>query len=338
MAEIYYLPTDYIRRSRYTSFLKNQSRDRILICWYIGPDTGRLFGVYWDSNRNEAVIYAYVIKDGAFEYNNFYQVDWLDLQDKIKKTPDLYCTEYMAYFMSWGNYPGKQKDSGKIIPFSTSYTKPKKPPTQPQKIYAPYGEPLPEGVKDFREALQRDGLVLIGWKILTNKTAVFYNVLWAKSNSRCRCVEWSGTIQEEQIPYVMPLDVPWRDCCDGETTFTIYVAPENILNGPYSDFRDYIHNLKSSGRKTNFDYDFIFAVERRKRFLIKNKELVNIKLSIRTINILNDNGIHTVNDLDKITIQELRNMRNMGVKTMGETLAMLKEAGITLKDSEEIAV
>ena len=94
-----------------------------------------------------------------------------------------------------GNFPEpyRGKQGRAVIPFPTTYTGPetsadKKPeqeeaPAKPQEIYAPYGEALPEGVPDFRETLQRDGLVLICYQKLVSHEGAFFNVLWDQSGT-----------------------------------------------------------------------------------------------------------------------------------------------------------
>jgi hypothetical protein len=43
-------------------------------------------------------------------------------------------------------------------------------------------------------------------------------------------------------------------------------------------------------------------------------------------------GIHTVKDLQKITIQDFRGIRGLGETKIADALTLLKEAGITLPD------
>jgi hypothetical protein len=94
----------------------------------------------------------------------------------------------------------KPRREGNIIIFPTTYAgrgakRPEPEPEKPPVIEAPYGSPLPEGYTDYREALQRDGLILILWEKLTSEEGAFYNVLWAKSLEK-RLTRWSGYIRE----------------------------------------------------------------------------------------------------------------------------------------------
>jgi hypothetical protein len=183
------------------------------------------------------------------------------------------------------------------------------------EIYAPYGEPLPEGVKDFRKLLQRDGLILICWEKLTSKEGTFYNVLWAQSRLDRRCTEWSGIVREERIPYAMPLDDDHRSYyySDDKMTlaYTVTVAPDNILDGPLSDFSAYVKTIKSAGiknsagNKVNFDYIFNFTAEKKGRFMATNKQLIEIRLPARIITVLNDLEIYRLDQLKKTSIQRI---------------------------------
>jgi len=80
----------------------------------------------------------------------------------------------------------RSKKGGAVIPFPTSYAGEKEPVLSDyeraeqtaklaaqSEIYAPYGEPLPEGVHDFRQTLQRDGLVLIYYEMRTSREGNF---------------------------------------------------------------------------------------------------------------------------------------------------------------------
>jgi hypothetical protein len=230
-----------------------------------------------------------------------------------------------------------------VIPFPTSYTGPEETTekkTVPE-IYAPYDEALPEGIEDFREILQRDGLVLICYQKLASREGTFFDVLWAQSGTRIRCTNWSGAIREECLPYVMPLDgiednYKYDDFRKSlKTVYTVNVAPENVLNGPMTVFSAYVQSLKDAGMKNDFDYIFIFAAEKRNRFLTRNKELVDLKIPVRVLSSLDKGEIHTLNDLQRLSIQELRKIRHLSPKMANDTIAILKKAGITLQDEKE---
>jgi len=255
-----------------------------------------------------------------------------------------------------GNYPKPGRGEYKsIIQFPTKYTTPKKETNKDEGIddhvnekpaelkdrviNAPYGEALPIEIPDYREALQRDGLLLIRWEKRTSNEGTFYNVLWARSVIP-RYTEWSGTIRPESMPYALPLDVDYGHYFHEKTrlVYAVQVAPENVLHGNIAEFTAYVESLKkaemkdASGKPINFDYVFNFAAEKRERWLQRNRELVDIKLSARVINALNERQIFTLKQLKKLSIQELQKVRNIGKQTVIETLALLQQAGITLQE------
>ena len=249
-----------------------------------------------------------------------------------------------GYFPKPGEHHGRA-----VIPFPTAYTgaeepkqeEPQEPPAKPQEIYAPYGVPLPEGVKDFREALQRDGLVLICYQKLASREGTFFDALWAQSGTSKRCTNWSGAIREENMPYVMPLDAiddnyKYRDLYNKlKIVYTVNVAPENVLNGPFADFSAYIQSLKDAGMKNDFDYTYIFAAEKRNRFLARNKELADMRIPARVLSSLDEREIHTLKDLQRLTVQELRKIKNLGPVMANDTIAILKKAGVELREGKE---
>jgi hypothetical protein len=251
-----------------------------------------------------------------------------------------------------GNLPEPyrgNKQGRAVIPFPTTYTgadtnkasADNLPPAISSEIYAPYGEALPEDVEDFRETLQRDGLVLICYQKLVSREGAFFDVLWAQSNSRNekkrRVCQWSGPVRPELLPYVFPMDVEYSSSYHEKCTlvYTVNVAPENVMKGPITEYETYIEDLKKSGLQVNFDYVFNFGAEKRNRFLEKNKELFALKLPTRIINALNDREIYRVKDLKRITVQELRTAQQIGERTLNDTLALLEKAGIKLMDENQ---
>ena len=261
--------------------------------------------------------------------------------------------DYIDRTIGGGFYPrpAQGKQGRAVIPFPATYTglqqeeKPEKETEiqekeeEPPTIYAPYGEPLPEGVQDFREVLQRDGLALIGWRVRSGKEGILYNVLWAQSGTGARITRWSGLVREEDMAHVMPEDSDyWADRL--KVIYDIDVAPDSILSGPFSNYKAYIEALKnaeirnSAGEKVNFDYKFIFAAEKQNRFLTRNKELVDIRIPTRVLTCLDEREIHTIKGLQRLTVQEIRKIKNLGPATVNDTIAILKKAGITLQEEK----
>jgi len=127
--KLLYLPDDYSRKSLFTVYLQKRRRKDILICWYIGNETGRLFGIYWNRQTKETTLKAYDIKkDGLFEHYITLQVVhaneqpkseyciWGEIQDRLRKSPEVYCTEYMEFYLGIGIDPS-MGNYGKVIPF-----------------------------------------------------------------------------------------------------------------------------------------------------------------------------------------------------------------------------
>jgi hypothetical protein len=265
---------------------------------------------------------------------------------------------HLEQVIGGGNIPKAGRAEYKnIIQFPTSYTSPRKDnpkdagiddhvkdtasEEKQRRVYAPYGEVLPVGIPDFRQLLQRDGLLLIRWEKRTSSEGSYFNVLWARSIIP-RYTEWSGKIREESVQYALPLDVDYSKYYHEKTrlVYAVQVAPENVLHGSVADFTAYVESLKNagmtdaSGKQINFDYVYNFAAEKRERWLLRNRELVNLKLSTRVINALNERQITTLKQLKKVTVEELRRVRNIGEQTVQETLALLKQAGITLQEEQ----
>jgi len=128
----------------------------------------------------------------------------------------------------------------------------------------------------------------------------------------------------------------YRDFYDKlKIIYTVNVAPENALNGPFADFSAYIQSLKDAGMKNDFDYVYIFAAEKRNRFLTRNKELVDMRIPARVLSSLDEREIHTLKDLQRLGVQGLRKIKNLGPVMVNDTIAILKKAGVELQEGKE---
>jgi hypothetical protein len=219
----------------------------------------------------------------------------------------------------------------------TSHGEMKAAPAEPSVFSAPYGEAMPEGVADFREALQRDGLILIKWEKYDLKEGVFFNVLWAKSNGNRRLTQWSGAVREEELPYTSPADYDRFDYClhDKNPVYIVNVAPEAVLAGPPQEYLDYIQFLKDYGLKIDFDYNFNWALEKRKNYLQKYSELIALQLPPRALKIFTDAGITRAKEIAAIPLNKLRNIPTLGAQTIQDTIDALKKHNIILQEEEE---
>jgi hypothetical protein len=268
------------------------------------------------------------------------------LMGKISEEQSNRIADYVDTVIGGGYLPEPSSKSKTII-FPTTYTSPAKhlgdfeneeeESLKETVIEASYGSPFPDCYPDFREALQRDGLLLVLWEKRIGKEGTFYNVLWAKSCGRKRYTAWSGNIREEEIPYVMPgdnTDYSYREP-KLKTVYTVKVAPENVLHGPISELTKYVQSLKDFGIKVDFEYNFIFAAEKRTRFLEKNKELITLNIPPRVLSVLNDMEIFTVKALQKITVKKLCSMKGLGNTTIQEFLSALEKQDIFLQEDQE---
>jgi len=132
--KILFLPEDYLRKNRFTTYLQKHRGKDILICWYIGYSTRRLFAMYWDRIANETNLIAYNIKkNDMLEYDLTLQVvhandqpksnyaSWEDVQDNLRISPEVFCTEYMAFYLGIEIYPPRG-NFGKVIHFPEKET------------------------------------------------------------------------------------------------------------------------------------------------------------------------------------------------------------------------
>ena len=68
---------------------------------------------------------------------------------------------------------------------------------------------------------------------------------------------------------------------------------------------------------------------------LRDLELSDINLSVRSYNCLKRAGINTVAELCDKTPEDMMKVRNLGRKSLEEVLAKLKELGLSLSSSEE---
>jgi hypothetical protein len=97
----------------------------MLICWYIGHETGRLIGVFWKEGDEHPQFLAFNIAgDGALlldDEGEFYT--WDMLFDRLRQSPKNYYAPSMAYVFN-GYVDPSTRVCGKIIPFPTNNKKP----------------------------------------------------------------------------------------------------------------------------------------------------------------------------------------------------------------------
>jgi len=124
-AEIYNFPNTIIKRNKYTMlFLKEKEPHQEFICWYIGHETGRLLGLYWDTKYEKVFIRAYFQNNDELEIdkNGDGWIDWQKAWDCIRLSSEVYCSEYLAFFIGIQKAPPK-KETCKILQFPSAKLK-----------------------------------------------------------------------------------------------------------------------------------------------------------------------------------------------------------------------
>ena len=64
--------------------------------------------------------------------------------------------------------------------------------------------------------------------------------------------------------------------------------------------------------------------------------LDSLELTVRSYNALKRAGIHTIDELRKLSIDELRNIRNLGQKCFEEIVSKLADKGYVLSDESAV--
>ena len=68
---------------------------------------------------------------------------------------------------------------------------------------------------------------------------------------------------------------------------------------------------------------------------IRDRNIDELELSVRSYNCLKRAGINTVEELCSRTSEDMMKVRNLGRKSLEEVLAKLKELGLQLNSSDE---
>lgn len=116
------------------------------------------------------------------------------------------------------------------------------------------------------------------------------------------------------------------------------IAKKIINEGiPYGELTDgTFEYLVSIGIDRELANEIILKTQEREEEYKKNKlDISDIGLSVRSYNGLHKAGINTVGDLAILTYEELKKVRNLGIKSYNEIIAKMKEYGISLKEDDE---
>lgn len=144
-------------------------------------------------------------------------------------------------------------------------------------ILAAPGMQLPDGIHDFRSALQRDGLILIAWDKRMSEMGERYTAYWVTSMGIPRFYA-SRKLSYDDFPSAMP-DHKSYAAEDGIEFFgqkaplcLVHVAPELMMSNPrHGELRKaHIETLAFHGSKANYDYRYLLTKEKRKNLPCKN--------------------------------------------------------------------
>jgi hypothetical protein len=134
------------------------------------------------------------------------------------------------------------------------------------------GSSLPFGISDFRPALQRDGLILLGWDKRFTETGERYTAYWVTSAGVPRFYA-SRPFLLADFPFAKP-DHKSYAAEDGiefygqkAPAYIVHVAPDLMMSNPkHRELRtDHINMLKNLGSKVNFNYKYLLKTEKSRK-------------------------------------------------------------------------
>jgi len=134
------------------------------------------------------------------------------------------------------------------------------------------GSSLPSGIFDFRPALQRDGLILLGWDKRFNETGERFTAYWVTSAGIPRFYA-SRPLLLEDFPFANP-DHKSYAAEDGiefygqkAPDYIVHVAPDLVMSNPrHKELRAaHIKMLKKLGSKVNFNYKYLLKTEKKRK-------------------------------------------------------------------------
>jgi hypothetical protein len=172
-----------------------------------------------------------------------------------------------------------------IIPFSRSgvgadcgseIPRTKQPHAALPYLAAP-GSPLPGEIPDYRTALQRDGLILLGWDKRFTETGERYTAYWVTSAGVARFYA-SRPLLLADFPFAVP-DHKSYAAEDGiefygqkAPAYIVHVAPDLMMSNPkHGELRAaHINMLRLQGSKVNFNYKYLLKTEKSRKMPAEN--------------------------------------------------------------------
>ena len=162
----------------------------------------------------------------------------------------------------------------KIIPFPGTgykppeYTKPKF--SEPAMEYmAMPGMPLSPDIHDYRQSLQRDGLILLGWDKRDTEAGERFTAYWVTSTGTARFYA-SKQYESFNFPMAQP-DHKSYAAEDGiefygqdAPAYIVHTAPELMMSNPrHGELRtSHISKLKQQGISVDFMYKYLLTYEK----------------------------------------------------------------------------
>jgi len=133
------------------------------------------------------------------------------------------------------------------------------------------GELLPSFIPDFRNDLQRDGLILLSWDKRINENGEKFTAYWVTSTGIYRYFA-SAQLDIKDFPEALPNHKSYaaEDGIDffgqPKPHYIVHIIPELMMgNRGIIDIRpEYIKILKETGIKIDFDFKYLLTKEKKK--------------------------------------------------------------------------
>jgi len=134
------------------------------------------------------------------------------------------------------------------------------------------GSILPPKIPDFRMALQRDGLILLGWDKRFTETGERFTAYWVTSVGIPRFYA-SKQLLLAEFPFANP-DHKSYAAEDGiefygqkAPAYIVHMAPDLMMSNPrHGELRTaHINMLKLQGSKVNYNYKYLLKTEKNRK-------------------------------------------------------------------------
>jgi hypothetical protein len=186
---------------------------------------------------------------------------------------------FLPAFKQYG-FPATEGSKSNIIPFPASRfntgcdhgISSTKQPVASLPYLATPDSILPPEITDFRTALQRDGLILLGWDKRFTETGERFTAYWVTSIGIPRFYA-SKPLLLAEFPLANP-DHKSYAAEDGiefygqkAPAYIVHLAPELLMSNPgHGELRKaHINMLKLQGSKVNFNYKYLLKTEKNKK-------------------------------------------------------------------------